>query len=86
MDKTVLILLAVVAGILLITLIKFLKHPGKFILKMLINAAIGLALLFIVNYLGASVGFSIVVNVWTVLIAGILGVPGAIFLIILALI
>lgn len=85
MITSILVLLAV-AAIAVFILIRLFKHPGRFILKMLINALIGFLALFVINYFGASFDFSIPVNIWTVLISGCLGLPGVLFLIILVLI
>jgi len=58
--------------------IKFLKWP----LKILLNGIIGIVLLYAANYLGTYLGFNIGINAVTALIAGFLGVPGVIFLIV----
>lgn len=66
-------------GLLLLYLtIKFLKWP----LKILLNGIIGIVLLYVANYLGTYLGFNIEVNAVTALIAGFLGVPGVIFLVV----
>lgn len=67
------------AGLALLYLaIKFFKWP----LKILLNGIIGIVLLYVANYLGTYLGFYIGINAITALIAGFLGVPGVIFLII----
>lgn len=58
----------------------FLK-PIKLLWKLILNSAIGLVLLLIVNYIGAFVSFKIAINIITVLIAGFLGIPGILLLI-----
>ncbi len=60
--------------------------PIKLLWKILINSVIGLVLLLITNYLGVYFDFSIPVNVFTVLIAGFLGIPGVLLLICFTLI
>lgn len=67
--------------VLLYLLIKFLKWP----LKILLNGIIGIVLLYVTNMLGAHLGFSIGINAVTALIAGFLGIPGVIFLVIFQL-
>lgn len=68
-----------IIGLLLLSLIiKILKWPFKII----INGIIGIVLLYIANILGSYLGFVIAINWITALIAGFLGVPGVIFLII----
>lgn len=59
--------------------------PVKLLWKLLINSAVGLILLLLVNYVGAFFDFSLPVNVISVLIAGFLGIPGALLLICLQL-
>lgn len=72
---------ALVGLLLLYVVIKFLKWP----LKILINGVIGIVLLYIANFIGGYLGFAIGINAVTALIAGFLGVPGVIFLIIFQL-
>lgn len=59
--------------------------PVKLLWKLLINSAVGLVLLLLVNYLGAFFEFSLPVNIISVLIAGFLGIPGVLLLICLQL-
>lgn len=75
------ILYAIIGLALLYLVIKFLKWP----LKILLNGVIGIVLLYIANFIGGYLGFSIGINAVTALIAGFLGVPGVIFLIIFQL-
>ena len=76
-----LILYGLIGLVLLYLLIKLLKWP----LKILINGVIGIVLLYLTNLLGAYFGFAIAINWITALIAGFLGVPGVIFLVIFQL-
>jgi len=61
----------------LLVILKLLAWPLKKIIKMVINIAIGIVLLY-VFYLfgGAWLGFIIPINWITALIVGILGIPG----------
>lgn len=74
----VVILLAV------ILLFKILSIPMKIISKLFINGIAGLIVLFLINMIAEwlSISMYIPVNITTVLIAGFLGLPGVIFLII----
>ena len=63
---------------LLYLVIKLLKWP----IKILINGIVGIVLLYITNFIGTFIGFVIPINAITALIAGFLGMPGIIFLII----
>ncbi|ABY95815.1 hypothetical protein JCM16816_01420 [Thermoanaerobacter brockii subsp. lactiethylicus] len=57
--------------------------PRKFLLRIIINGIIGGLILFIINLLGKSIGLYIAINPFTALVAGFLGIPGIILLIIL---
>lgn len=73
-----LIIYGLVGLVLLYLVIKLLKWP----LKIIINGVIGIVLLYLANVLGSYFGFAIAINWVTALIAGFLGVPGVIFLVI----
>ena len=72
------IIYALVGLALLYLVIKLLKWP----IKILINGIVGIVLLYIANYIGTYLGFYITINTITALIAGFLGIPGVIFLVI----
>jgi len=65
---------------------KIFLYPIKKILKLILNTIMGGALIYIINLIGASFGFHIGLNIVTSLIVGILGIPGAILLIVLEII
>ena len=67
-----LILLYIVGWILLI--------PIKLLIKLIWNGVIGGLTLLLVNVLGGLIGISIVINPLNALVAGFLGVPGVIIL------
>ncbi len=67
----------------MIIVARLLAWPLKKILKLILNIVIGLCLILLVNVFGASIGLTIPFNIVTALVAGILGVPGVIVLIIL---
>lgn len=60
--------------------------PLKNILKLVFNSILGGIIIYIINLVGMIFGFHIGLNIITSLIVGILGVPGAILLIILKII
>lgn len=66
---------------LLFLVVKLLKWP----IKILINGIVGIVLLYLVNYIGEYFNFYITINTITAIIAGFLGVPGVIFLVIFQL-
>ena len=71
------IVYALVVLALLFLIIKLLKWP----LKILINGILGIILLYIANIVGSYIGFVLPVNAISALIAGFLGIPGIIFLV-----
>lgn len=62
---------------------KIFSVPIKAIFKLIINSILGGFLIFIINTIGAAWNFHIGLNIITSVIVGILGVPGAILLVIL---
>ena len=65
---------------------KVLVVPIKTVLKLVINSVLGVVLIYIINFIGATYNFHIGINIVTALVVGILGVPGAGLLVILKLI
>lgn len=59
--------------------------PIKWIVKLVINSLIGALLICGINLVGSIWGFHIGLNILTSIIVGILGIPGAIFLVVIAL-
>lgn len=76
------VVLAYIFGIILIYLIgRIFFMPIKLVLRLIYNGLIGGAMLWVVNFIGAYIGFSIAINPITALVAGFLGMPGVIILI-----
>ena len=63
---------------------KIFAVPLRAILKLIINSVLGGILIFIINLIGGIWGFHIGLNILTAIVVGILGLPGAILLILLA--
>lgn len=61
-------------------------RPLRLLVKVLFNSLIGLALLVVFNFFGGMLDFTIPVNIFTILLAGFLGIPGLILLILVQLI
>ena len=79
-----LIVLAWVAGVLIVLALgKALLLPMKVILKLIINGVLGGIAIFLINLLGQPIGFFIPLNIVSALVAGILGLPGIILMVIL---
>lgn len=62
---------------------KMFLFPVKKIAKLLLNTFLGALTIWLINLIGTSFGFHIGLNVITSIIVGLLGVPGAILLILL---
>lgn len=59
--------------------------PVKAIFKLIVNSILGGLLIFIINLVGSTFSFHIGLNIGTAILVGVLGIPGAILLIILKL-
>lgn len=78
------VIFAYAVGLILLYVIGYLLlFPFKWIMKLIYNGIIGGILLLAVNFVGKAIGFSIVINPITALIAGFLGIPGVIMLVFL---
>lgn len=66
-----------------LVIVKLLSWPFRKMIKLVINIALGLVMIWIVNAFGGTLGIYIPFNMITALVSGILGVPGVICLIIL---
>lgn len=83
MDR-VLIIGAWILGILIVLALgKAFVVPMKLLLKLLLNGLIGGIAILVINLIGGLVGFTIPLNIVSAFIAGILGLPGIILLVIL---
>ena len=79
--ESILIVIGVIVGAVLF--IKLLSIPMKLIVKLLLNALSGFVMLFIFNFIAQFAGFSLSITPLSCIIAGILGIPGVIILIVL---
>jgi len=59
--------------------------PIKTILKLVINSVLGGLVIFIINFVGSFWGFHIGLNLITSIFVGLLGIPGAIVIVIIKL-
>lgn len=76
--------ICIIAGLLILLLFfKIFTKPIKWILKLLLNALLGLVILVVVNYFGAFVGLKITIGWISALVAGILGLPGVVLLLLI---
>lgn len=60
--------------------------PIKWIFKLACNSVLGGVIIWIINLIGGVWGFHIGLNVYTSVLVGLLGIPGAVILILLKLI
>lgn len=81
------IIIAYIAGLAILFFVGYLLlTPLKFLLKLLLNGVLGGVLLWVLNLLGSAISVSIAINPLTALIAGFLGVPGVVLLLLLQVI
>ena len=59
--------------------------PLKALLKLVVNSTLGGLLIFIINLIGSTWKFHIGLNIVTAILVGLLGIPGAVLLIVLKL-
>ena len=59
--------------------------PLKTILKLMLNSILGGLMIFVINLIGASFHFHIGLNFITSIFVGLLGIPGAIVIVIIKL-
>lgn len=79
-------IIAFLACIIVIFLIgKIFIVPIKKIAKILLNSVLGGVLIYVINLIGGAFSFHIGLNIGTAIFVGILGIPGAVILIILKL-
>lgn len=80
-------LIAFLGGLILLYIIGLiLVIPLRIIAKLIINGLIGGLVLFLFNLVGGFFSFTLAINPLNSLIAGFLGVPGVVLLIVLKLI
>ena len=83
MELDISVFLTYVGAILLIFIFgRLFVWPLKLILKLAVNSLIGGLLIFLFNLAGSSFGIMIPLNMLTAVIVGILGLPGAVLLLI----
>ena len=73
-----------ILGILIVCVVSgiFLK-PIKFVLKLVLNSAVGMGIIALINLLGSGIGVHIGINPVTAVLVGLLGVPGVILILVL---
>lgn len=83
MDRGLIILAWIIGVLIVFAFGKAMLLPLKIILRLVINGILGGIAIIIINLIGAPLGFTISLNIFSALVAGILGLPGIILLVIL---
>ena len=83
MDYLNLAIYVIIGGLLLGLIIKIFATPIKWAFKLLLNAVLGFVMLFVFNFLGGFIGLSITVGWLSAIVAGVLGIPGIILLLLI---
>lgn len=78
------VILCFIACIVLILIYgKYFLSPFKRVFKLVGNSIIGALIIFVINIIGTTFNFHIGLNVINAIVVGLLGIPGAVLLIIL---
>ena len=83
MDQNIITFLACICFLFLIG--RVFALPVKKVLKLVFNSILGGGLIYVINIIGSGFGFHIGLNLVTSITVGILGMPGAIALILIKL-
>ena len=83
MDTLQTIIYVVIGVFLLWLIIKLFSTPIKWALKILLHALLGFVMLFVFNFLGGFIGLELTVGWLSAIVAGILGIPGIILLLLI---
>ena len=84
MDMSV-ILPYIGAIVIFFIVLKLLALPFKIIIKLVLNGIIGGLIIFGINFIGANLGFMLPLEWWSAILVGILGIPGAIIILLIQL-
>lgn len=74
------IIAAVVAGFLVIALIRIFQAPLKLAVRLLVNTLLGFLALWAVELTAGVTGIALGLNLWNALVIGVLGLPGFLLL------
>ena len=80
MDLNQKMLAAILAGFLIIALLRVFSAPLRLTLRILANTLLGFLALWAVNLTAAVTGISLGLNIWNALVIGVLGLPGFVLL------
>jgi inhibitor of the pro-sigma K processing machinery len=80
MDLNQKVLAVLLAGFLIIALLRVFSAPFRLALKLLVNTLLGFLALWAVNLTAAFTGIALGLNLWNALVIGVLGLPGFVLL------
>lgn len=83
MDRGIIILAWIIGVLIVFAFGKAMLLPLKILLRLVINGILGGIAIIIINLIGAPLGFTISLNLFSAFVAGVLGLPGIILLVIL---
>lgn len=83
MDKALVVLGWILGVLIIFSFGKAMMFPFKIVMRLVINGILGGIAIFVINLIGAPLGFTIALNLASALVAGTLGLPGIILLVIL---
>lgn len=71
------LLLAYGVGLILLYMLgRLMLMPGKWLWRLVLNSLVGALLMWLVNLFSGMTGLTVAINPFTVLITGLLGIPG----------
>ena len=73
----------IIGAVLLYLFFRIIRLPLKWLWKLFIHAVVGFCSLFVLNFIGSWVGIYLDMSLFNALIAGILGLPGVVLLLVL---
>jgi len=80
--NTAIWIILIVAGLCgVVILLRVFSAPLRLAVKLACNTLLGFAELIVLDFLGSWVGFSLGINLMNAIIAGVLGIPGVLLLI-----
>lgn len=75
----------IIIGLIIVLIAKFLLNLNiKKLIEIIVNIILGAVVLWLVNTFGGSIGIAIPINIITILVVSIGGLPGVILLILLS--
>lgn len=76
MDRGLIVLAWVIGVLIVFAFGKAMLLPLKILLRLVINGILGGIAIIIINLIGAPLGFTISLNLFSAFVAGVLGLPG----------